>query len=461
MFWIHGGAYMSGSGNTTLYGPDFLIQHDVVIVTINYRLEVLGFLCLDTEDVPGNAGMKDQVAALRWVKNNIIYFGGDPNNITIFGESAGASSVSYHLISPMSKGLFKRAILQSGSCISRRTRVLEPRQRAIELARQLGCNSTNDKDLYIFFLNAPVKSLVRTKVPITMAEEHHLQLHFYFSVVDEKLFGNEERFFFGDIFKKLENEIDDSHEILVGYTRDEGHLSFANKPLSEIIHKFTKYLESFVPMSLVFDCPVSKQLQIGRKIKKFYFGNQRITEDNIGLLLNFFSWCSFNFDVMQWVKFYAKKSNKIYLYKFNCTSERNIMSRVIGVKKEIVNRPVVCHTDDLMYIFDVKLANIPIDKSSASYKMIQNTTTLWTNFAKYGYCIIFLYIFITISLWMNILYIGVEKQISLLSLQTSLVSFTSIQCFIQSEKLCSRRLRDYLIFIYLFITVFKHFTVRV
>lgn len=67
MFWIHGGGFSSGSGNSHIYGPDFLVNQNVVLVTINYRLEALGFLCLDTKDVPGNAGMKDQVAGLRWV----------------------------------------------------------------------------------------------------------------------------------------------------------------------------------------------------------------------------------------------------------------------------------------------------------------------------------------------------------------------------------------------------------
>ena len=111
MVFIHGGGFKTGSGNDDEYGPDFLVSHGVILVTLNYRLEALGFLCLDTEDVPGNAGLKDQAAALRWVQNNIKNFGGDPNNVTLFGESAGSSSTSLHVISPMSKGLFKRAIL--------------------------------------------------------------------------------------------------------------------------------------------------------------------------------------------------------------------------------------------------------------------------------------------------------------------------------------------------------------
>lgn len=136
MFWIHGGGYVSGTGDDTEYGPLFLVRQDVVLVTINYRLEVFGFLNLESEDVPGNAGMKDQVAALRWVKKNIANFGGDPDNITIFGESAGGASTSYHLISPMSKGLFKRAIVQSGVSIGYWAQSYKPRERGFALARQ-------------------------------------------------------------------------------------------------------------------------------------------------------------------------------------------------------------------------------------------------------------------------------------------------------------------------------------
>lgn len=118
MVYIHGGAYLYGSGNDDIHGPEFLLQHDITLVTFNYRLEALGFLCLDTPEIPGNAGMKDQVAALRWVQENIEKFGSDPHNVTIFGESAGGTSVTYHLLSSMSNGLFHKVIAQSGVCIS-------------------------------------------------------------------------------------------------------------------------------------------------------------------------------------------------------------------------------------------------------------------------------------------------------------------------------------------------------
>ena len=119
LVWIHGGALQTGSGRFDEYGPQyFMEQENTIIVTINYRLGPLGFLSLGNEDVPGNAGFKDQIMALQWVNDNIAKFGGDTVRIAIAGESAGSASVALHLVSPLSNGLFQRAILQSGTGLS-------------------------------------------------------------------------------------------------------------------------------------------------------------------------------------------------------------------------------------------------------------------------------------------------------------------------------------------------------
>jgi para-nitrobenzyl esterase len=124
MVWLHGGGYTTGSGSEPVYeGTNLSVAGDVVVVTLNYRLGPLGFAAheaLSAEDpkhaVSGNYGLLDQRAALAWVKANIAAFGGDPGNVTLFGESAGAMSVCMHLVSPGSAGLFHRAITESGVC---------------------------------------------------------------------------------------------------------------------------------------------------------------------------------------------------------------------------------------------------------------------------------------------------------------------------------------------------------
>ncbi len=118
MVWIHGGGFTSGSGAGLMYrGGDLAKTGDVVVVTCNYRLGALGFLAhraLDEGAGIGNWGLRDQVMALRWVQDNIGAFGGDPRNVTVFGESAGAMSISALLVAPEARGLFSRAIVQSG-----------------------------------------------------------------------------------------------------------------------------------------------------------------------------------------------------------------------------------------------------------------------------------------------------------------------------------------------------------
>jgi para-nitrobenzyl esterase len=120
MVWIHGGAFTTGAGSLPWYdGTSFATRGDVVLVTINYRLGALGFMYLDelVPDLEGtaNLGILDQIAALEWVQNNIAAFGGDPSQVTVFGESAGGMSVGTLMGLPAAKGLFSRATLQSGA----------------------------------------------------------------------------------------------------------------------------------------------------------------------------------------------------------------------------------------------------------------------------------------------------------------------------------------------------------
>jgi len=121
MVWIHGGGFIAGSSSEPRQDAGNLSKKGVLIVSFNYRLGIFGFfshpeLTKESEhNASGNYGLLDQVAALQWVKDNIAFFGGDPDNVTIFGESAGSSSVSALMASPLAKGLFKRAIGESGS----------------------------------------------------------------------------------------------------------------------------------------------------------------------------------------------------------------------------------------------------------------------------------------------------------------------------------------------------------
>ena len=142
MVWIYGGGFVTGTSTLEVYDPKILVsEENVIFVSIQYRLASLGFLYFDQPGAPGNMGMLDQVAALQWIHSNIVFFGGNPDNITLFGESAGAASVSMHLLSPLSRNLFNRAIMQSGSAtapwaIGNKEETIT---RGLNLAETVGC----------------------------------------------------------------------------------------------------------------------------------------------------------------------------------------------------------------------------------------------------------------------------------------------------------------------------------
>lgn len=159
LVFLHGGAFIFGSNNSRMYSPNFLLMEDMVLVVVNYRLGALGFLRLNDTSlgVTGNAGLKDQGLAFKWIQKNIRKFGGDPNNVTIYGQSAGAASVNYQILSPASKGLFHKAIMQSGS-------VLNPwphlRPNCHEIVKFISGKCQNDAEILETLLKVPVQDLL-------------------------------------------------------------------------------------------------------------------------------------------------------------------------------------------------------------------------------------------------------------------------------------------------------------
>ena len=144
MVWIHGGGFTRGSGSSSSYDGEILSHKGVVLVTINYRLGVFGFLAhpeLTAESghhASGNYAILDQIAALQWVKKNIAGFGGDPNKVTIFGESAGSWAVNALMASPLAKGLFQRAIGESGASFAPMRTLAESEKIGEKVAASLG-----------------------------------------------------------------------------------------------------------------------------------------------------------------------------------------------------------------------------------------------------------------------------------------------------------------------------------
>ncbi len=151
MVWIHGGALVTGESNE--YDATKLVQRGVVVVTVNYRVGALGFLAHPAltgespDHVSGNYGIQDQQAALRWVRRNIRAFGGDPDKVTLFGESAGGLSTIVNLVSPTAHGLFHRAIVESGAYMQTQPTLAQTEAAGAKFASAVGCNQPKPVDV--------------------------------------------------------------------------------------------------------------------------------------------------------------------------------------------------------------------------------------------------------------------------------------------------------------------------
>uniref|UniRef100_A0A3Q3KRM9 Neuroligin 4 X-linked a n=1 Tax=Mastacembelus armatus TaxID=205130 RepID=A0A3Q3KRM9_9TELE len=169
MVYIHGGSYMEGTGNM-IDGSILASYGNVIVITINYRLGVLGFLSTGDQAAKGNYGLLDQIQALRWIKENIQAFKGDPKRVTIFGSGAGASCVSLLTLSHYSEDLFQKAIIQSGTALSSWAVNYQPAKYTRALAEKVGCNMLDTVDLVECLQNKNYKELIEQY--ITPAKYH-------------------------------------------------------------------------------------------------------------------------------------------------------------------------------------------------------------------------------------------------------------------------------------------------
>ncbi|MCU1494896.1 MAG: Carboxylesterase type [Acidimicrobiaceae bacterium] len=212
MVFVHGGAFLTGGGSSVMYRGELLARRGVVVVTFNYRLGVLGFLAhpllMDARSGGyANWGLMDQIAALGWVRDHIAAFGGDPANVTIFGESAGAMSIADLLGTSAARGLFRRAILQSGACTAL------PRDPAVAMAERFAATLGIDEPSRDQLRGVPPADLVAAQVPITASVDQGMGMPFR-PVVDGGLLPRHPA---DEIADGLSSGVD----LLIGTNRDE------------------------------------------------------------------------------------------------------------------------------------------------------------------------------------------------------------------------------------------------
>ncbi|GJQ76635.1 hypothetical protein Trydic_g15495 [Trypoxylus dichotomus] len=376
MVYIHGGAFTAGSNTAEMYGPQFLLTDNIVLVVINYRLGLLGFLAFDDGrvEVPGNAGCKDMVMALKWVKSNIKHFGGDPNNVTIFGESAGGAAVHLLVLSPMAKGLFHRAIIQSGSALNPWA-IGKPS--ANELAQVLNCPYTKNEDILNYLQDLPVEKILegQEKLPDDFLPNFVRPL----GPVIEKGIPNENTFLSEH---PLDIILDGSYNhvpIIIGYTAREGiffEMLEKKRKRTQVIEDFETVIPNY--FSLERGSDISKS--IGDKIRTFYFGDRTHSSGDRENLCLVYSDTVFIRDIYNTAKNHATSSTTpLYLYRFSLDASLNFYKNLGALESAGAS-----HADELGYLFKTFLTPNELDPDSIELKSVRRIVKLWTNFAKTG-----------------------------------------------------------------------------
>ncbi|XP_071788164.1 cholinesterase-like [Asterias amurensis] len=382
MVWIHGGLFSFGSGSQPGYdGMPLVAVGDVIVVTLNYRLDILGFLNTDDEASSGNAGLKDQQMAMKWIKNNIAAFGGDSNSITIFGESAGSASVSFHILSKMSEGLFNQAIMQSGTAFAFWAfydKEDEMKSQAFQVGAKLGCSASESAALVDCLREQDALALVAASTEIQFRT---------CAVVDGE--------FLSDTPANLYSTGQYNHaKILLGTNADEGTLSVLVGPYYE--QYFTSEVAPFISRD-VFELGLSQHLNYAfgpehDPILADTFRMQYIdwsqadneTADYFNALVELNGDSAFVCPTDRVARIHAQEGGTVFLYQMTQVPTVSIYN-VGGVQPGWLG---ATHTEDIPFVFgrvfDPELFYlspfVPDPEKALSVKFME----YWTNFAKTG-----------------------------------------------------------------------------
>lgn len=371
MVFIHGGAFIVGSGSKLLYAPDFLMKHNVILVTFTYRLGALGFTCLKTKDAPGNAGLKDQIAALKWVKKNIASFGGDPDNITIFGQSAGGTSTSALIASRATNGLFHKAIVQSGSSIANWGVNRDPVWIASLIAKDLGYDVTNPNDIYEVLSKVSYQNLIKAEPKRPLGKYLDTEL-LHLPCVEDVIEGEEA--VLDDLPFNLINKYPKNIPLMYGSTSKEGLFLIASDTKETLEERDKKYLFA---SDLIFPSEEIAEEE-DKKARRLYFGDKQMNLETIMNISALFTDVYFGIPPILESELLNNKSTPTYNYYFNYDGGRNFLKYFTGYK----NESGACHADEILYLFRGNIWPFRINQKDQT--VIDWMTKMWTNFAKYG-----------------------------------------------------------------------------
>ncbi|KAH8412983.1 hypothetical protein KR009_007329, partial [Drosophila setifemur] len=384
--YIHGGANVLGSGHSIYEaGPQYLLDHDVVFVAFNYRLGALGFLNAGGNETRGNFGYLDQVMALEWVRDHISHFGGDPEMVTILGMSAGSMAVSLHLASPLSKGLFHRAILMSGSATNHFD--IDNLFWTRKLARELGCPMYDPEDVVECLRNENWTRIVE----ICKAWETHQFVNMKWNY---EIDGNFLPRHPADIIKDgnfsrvpllvsyTANELDYTVNgemiyniiLIFAYLKMHFVVHLDNEPL---LHDLGSNFFEYAPELFLY----SPNRSISQRLKEFYLGENtsEINEENMVKFGQVFSDAIIGHGVHRLVEL-ARHFTSVYYMRTEYIGERSISAPLNSE-----NKPTgVGHADDLQYVMPGLWYGTSMGEGSSDLFMMERFTSWFAHFAKTG-----------------------------------------------------------------------------
>ncbi|XP_059514384.1 bile salt-activated lipase isoform X2 [Myotis daubentonii] len=375
MIWIYGGAFLMGSGqganvlkNYLYDGEEIATRGNVIVVTFNYRVGPLGFLSTGDANLPGNYGLRDQHMAIAWVKRNIAAFGGDPDNITIFGESAGGASVSLQTLTPYNKGLIRRAISQSGVALTSWAIQKNPLFWAKQIAKKVGCPLDDAARMAkCLKVTDPRALTLAYKMPLAGMEYPMLHYLGFLPVVDGDFIPD-------DPINLFANAADIDY--IAGTNNMDGHI-FASIDMPAINKdKQTVTEEDF--FKLVSGLTFAKGPRGANTTFELYtasWAQDSSQEAKKKTVVDFETDILFLMPTKMAVAQHRAnaKSARTYTYLFSHPSRMPVYPKWVGAD----------HADDLQYVFGKPFAT-PLGYRAQDRTVSQAMIAYWTNFARTG-----------------------------------------------------------------------------
>nr|XP_031832206.1 esterase E4-like [Nomia melanderi] len=385
MVFIHPGGFYGFSGQSSLFGPQYLLDKDIVLVTINYRLGALGFLSTGDNLAPGNMGLKDQVIALRWIQRNIAAFGGNPNAVTLCGYSAGSFSILLHMVSPMTKNLFHRAIMMSASPIG--TDVYHgvanngQKELSKKQAEAVDCPTDTTGSMLICLYTKPAENFTSTLDSLFDWRGNPILL--WKPTVEPEVRGVE-RFLTAQPYDLIKQGKFHQVPVILGVTENEfGGVAAAYE--KDARNNGTLYQElndnwtRLAPIIFYYERDTPRSNYISRELKRFYFDDQPITSANNKELAEVYGDGIIIFSMLRTARVLATYSRlPVYFYKFT------FKSRYSFAMWNDTTPFGVAHHDDLQYLFFMKEIFPYFESDAPEIPMVEISTSIWSNFVECG-----------------------------------------------------------------------------